>query len=683
VALLLAALPAIWLALLAGPSSAFAASHPRPATPPLHVHGAATAGYVSGYQPRQILHAYQIDQLVCAAAATCGAGQTIGIVDAYDDPTIEADLQTFDLQFGLPACTVANGCLTKATAQGAPATDAVWAREIALDVEWAHAMAPGARILLVESVDRLNNNLFGAVDYAVAHGASVISMSWGTPEASDENLDDRHFNVAGVSFTAASGDKGTGVQYPAASPYVIGVGGTSLPLDAQGGLTGPETAWSGSGGGASQYEALPSYQAKFGIATATRAVPDVSYQGDPSTGVAVFDSTPVNGVSGWYELGGTSSGAPQWAGLLADANALRSSPLSAIDSILYQAATGSAYSNDYRDIISGTNGTCGTACSAAPGYDMVTGLGSPIASGLIPFLAPATAPTASPTPTPTTTPIATPAPVTTTRTGMGYTLDAYGGLYPASGAPPFYSGMMWPNWNIARSAAIFADGSGGYVLDGYGGLHPFGAAPAPVGAPYFPGFDIARDVALLPGASRVRAQGYVLDGWGGLHPFGGAPPTWGAGYWKNWDIAKRVALLSDGTGGYVLDGWGGLHVFAIGSNPMPPAITNSGYWPNWNIARDIALTPGSTASNVSGVTLDGWGGVHPFGAAGPVTMLSGFWPNWDIARAVSMSASSTAAHPMGWVLDGWGGLHQFGGAPLVQAGAFWPNHDVAKQLLMQ
>jgi hypothetical protein len=241
--------------------------------------------------------------------------------------------------------------------------------------------------------------------------------------------------------------------------------------------------------------------------------------------------------------------------------------------------------------------------------------------------------------------------------------------------------MMWPNWNIARSAAIFADGSGGYVLDGYGGVHPFGATHQVATAYY--GWDIARDVVFLPTATGATPQGYTLDGWGGIHPFGGAPATRGGGYWPNFDIAKRFALLSDGSGGYILDGWGGLHPFAVGSNPMPPAITNFAYWPNWNIARAIALTPGATAGNVSGVTLDGWGGVHPFGSTAPITMLTGFWLNWDIARAVSLSASSTAAHPMGWVLDGWGGLHQFGGAPLVQAGAFWPNHDVAKQLLMQ
>src|SRR2546426_7567936 len=217
----------------AGSSSAFAAvHHSRAASPPIHARKAAMALYVSGYAPTQFLHAYALDQLACSGdvAYPCGSGQTVGIIDAYDDPTVEADLQTFDAQFGLPACTLANGCLTKATPQGIPPTDAGWAREISLDVQWVHAIAPGARILLVESVDRYTDSLLAAVDYAVLNGASVVSMSWGAPEASDETTDDSHFRASGVSFVAASGDKGSGTQYPAASPYVIGVGGTSLPL---------------------------------------------------------------------------------------------------------------------------------------------------------------------------------------------------------------------------------------------------------------------------------------------------------------------------------------------------------------------------------------------------------------------------------------------------------------------
>jgi len=262
------------------------------------------------------------------------------------------------------------------------------------------------------------------------------------------------------------------------------------------------------------------------------------------------------------------------------------------------------------------------------------------------------------------------------------TLNAFGGLRAdGSTAPMAGTGFdNWPNWRIGRAAVLLPDATGGYLLDGWGGLHPFGAAVTTPSAGYWPNWDIARDIVLLPSSTAVAPQGYVLDGWGGLHPFGGAPATYGGGYWPNWDIAKRAVLLSDGTGGYILDGWGGLHGFAVGNNPMPPAVA-SAFWPGWNIARDLTLTPGSTASNLSGVTLDGFGGVHPFGSAGAV-QGEAFWPNWDIARSVRLSPQSTAPNPQGWTLDGYGGLHPFGGAPAVASGAYW-GRDIAIQLTEQ
>ncbi|MEA2634868.1 MAG: chitinase [Chloroflexota bacterium] len=261
-----------------------------------------------------------------------------------------------------------------------------------------------------------------------------------------------------------------------------------------------------------------------------------------------------------------------------------------------------------------------------------------------------------------------------------HTLDAYGGVGPDAGSAPLGSSAYWRGWKIARSAAILSDASGGYVLDGYGGLHQFGGATQVSSSAYF-GWDIARDVVLLPASTTSQPQGYTLDGWGGIHPFGGAPGVRGAPYWANFDIAKRLALLSDGTGGYVLDGYGGLHPFATGTNPLPPAITNASYWKGWNIARDLALTPGSTAAGVSGVTLDGWGGVHPFGAAGSASATA-VWRGWDIARAVRLSPSSTPGQPQGWVMDGWGGMHPFGGVPRIYSYSYWPGQDIAVQLLV-
>jgi hypothetical protein len=178
-------------------------------------------------------------------------------------------------------------------------------------------------------------------------------------------------------------------------------------------------------------------------------------------------------------------------------------------------------------------------------------------------------------------------------------------------------------------------------------------------------------------------MGYTLDGFGGIHAFGGAPVAHWSAYWPNWDIAKRLVLLSDGSGGYVMDGYGGLHPFSVGSNPMPPAIHNFAYWPGWNIARDVVLLPGSTAANVGGVTLDGYGGVHPFGTTSVVPKLSVYWAGWDIARAVRLSPASTPSQPQGWVMDGFGGLHPFGGAPAIPYSAYWPNHDIGVDVAIQ
>ncbi len=370
------------------------------ARPPIHVRRAATSA-PTGYSPSQIRHAYGFDQV-----SRDGTGQIIAIVDAFDDPTVASDLQTFIKTFGLPgmkglpntpSCTVAAGphpCFQKVYAQKKPRTNGGWALEISLDVQWAHAIAPGADILLVEANDNSFSNLLGAVDVAVNMGAKVVSMSWGGSEFSFESLFDFHFNHAGVSFTAASGDSGTGVIYPAASPYVLAVGGSTLQLNPVNGEVLSETAWNGSGGGLSAAEAEPGYQSNYSIpfTGGRRGVPDVAYNADPNTGVPVFDSTPFNGQTGWFQVGGTSAGAPQWAALIALADQGRTTGLSTSSDLTsspeYSAAAppfSTLYASNYSDILSGTNGTC-TICSAGPGYDFVTGLGSPHANNLVPYL---------------------------------------------------------------------------------------------------------------------------------------------------------------------------------------------------------------------------------------------------------------------------------------------------------
>jgi subtilase family serine protease len=340
----------------------------------------------SAFTPAQIRHAYGFDRI-----ANQGAGQVIGIVDAYDDPNVQSDLSVFSQQFGLPACTASNGCFREVFEKSRPKANANWALEIALDVEWAHAIAPKATIVLVEVSSNSLSDLLAGVDVAVRNGATVVSMSWMAGEFSGEKNQDNHFVSNGVTFLAASGDSGTGAAYPAASPNVIGVGGTHLTLN--GGNYSSETAWSGSGGGLSAYEHEPLYQAQFGIPDnpkGARGIPDVSYNGDPSTGIAIYESVGLNGSSGWFQVGGTSAGTPQWAALVAIANSLRTAArkanLSSTNTALYSLAKANIGS-DFHAVTQGTNGTCGAVCDALSGYDYVTGLGTPQAAALIPALA--------------------------------------------------------------------------------------------------------------------------------------------------------------------------------------------------------------------------------------------------------------------------------------------------------
>jgi subtilase family serine protease len=338
----------------------------------------------SAFIPAKVRHAYGFDQIL-----NQGAGQVIGIVDAYDDPNAEADLGVFTKQFSLAACTTANGCFHKIYSNGKkPASNANWAVEIALDIQWAHAIAPQAKIVLVETPSNSLSDLVNGVDVAVRNGASAVSMSWTAAEFSGEKNLDNHFVSNGVTFFAASGDSGTGVAYPAASPYVIGVGGTSLTVDSNGNYLS-ETAWSGSGGGESSIEAEPLFQEQFKIpndSRGTRGVPDVSYNANPGTGYAVYDSVSISGASGWFQVGGTSAAAPQWAALVSIANssrvAARKGDLSSTDSTLYSLAK-TALGTDFHAVTQGTNGTCGALCTASTGFDFVTGLGTPQAKVLI------------------------------------------------------------------------------------------------------------------------------------------------------------------------------------------------------------------------------------------------------------------------------------------------------------
>lgn len=353
------------------------------ASPTFEISPFAGGGPGGGYTPAQMSTAYRFNSISFNGTAGTGSGETIAIVDAYNDPNIQADLNTFDAQFGLPAITVTRVNQTGGTSYPASDSTGGWELEESLDVEWAHAMAPGAKIMLVEANSASYGDLLTAVTYAAGH-ANVVSMSWGGGEFSGENTyDSSYFSHPGVVYVASAGDSGAPASYPSASPNVLSVGGTTLNLGSANAWSS-ETGWSGSGGGPSSFESQPSYQKGVVSQTSTaRATPDVAYNASPSTGVSVYDSVPYQGTTlGWVVVGGTSAGAPQWAALVAIADQGRSlAGQSALNSTSPQQVMNLLYANpaDFHDITSGTS-TGSPHYSAGTGYDYVTGMGSPIAN---------------------------------------------------------------------------------------------------------------------------------------------------------------------------------------------------------------------------------------------------------------------------------------------------------------
>lgn len=367
----------------------------------------------SGYGPTNLQSAYKL-------STAAGSGVTVAIVDAYNDPNAESDLAVYRTQYGLPACTTANGCFAKVNQNGAtsplPANNTGWAGEISLDVDMVSAICPNCKILLVEANSANDADLYTAVDYASAH-AKYVSNSWGGSEYSGQTTDDSHFNHPGVAITASTGDDGTGASYPATSRYVVAVGGTSLSTSSNTrGWT--ESAWSGAGSGCSAFDTKPTWQTVTTNCT-RRAEADVSAVADPNTGVAVYQTY---GASGWSVYGGTSASAP----IIASVYALAGTPGTAD----YPAAYPYAHTGNLFDVTSGSNGSCGAPiCSATTGWDGPTGLGTP--NGTAAFVAGTTS---------TGVTVTNPANQSTaTGTAVSLTLHATGGTgtytWSASGLP--------------------------------------------------------------------------------------------------------------------------------------------------------------------------------------------------------------------------------------------------------
>lgn len=383
---------------------------------------AGISAAVTTYTPAQVRAAYNLPALpasftglTAAQLAQFGAGQTIYIVDAYHNPNAAAELAAFNTKFGLPGCTTkqytigtalplpapaANACefgIVYNTAAGgitntAPAYNSGWATEISLDVQWAHAIAPLARIVLIEAPDASINSLVGGVNLANAMGPGAVSMSFGANEGTWTSSVDSAFANTKMTYLAATGDNGVSVSWPSVSTKVLAVGGTSLTYSGTG--TRSEVAWSGTGGGISAYVATPSYQTSAvpGMGTPVRrTVADVSMNANPNTGQYVAVINPGSTTVNWISAGGTSMSTPQWAGIVAMANAVRAASGKAVigqaHSTLNQTISTNAtnYAKGFLDVTSGTHGTCGT-CSAKTGFDQLTGLGTPNVTNLVTLL---------------------------------------------------------------------------------------------------------------------------------------------------------------------------------------------------------------------------------------------------------------------------------------------------------
>ena len=341
--------------------------------------GIAPAATVSGYGPSDLQSAYNL----ASASANNGSGVTVGIVDAFNDPNAFSDVNTYRAQFGEPALascapsavkSSTTPCFAKSDQNGGtsfPRTNSGWAQEESLDIDMASALCPKCNILLVEARSATITNLGTSVNTAVSLGAAVVSNSYGGSESSGETSTENSFyNHPGVAITASSGDSGFGVQFPAASRFVTAVGGTSLTR--AGNTRGwTETAWSGAGSGCSAFITKPTWQTDSGCAR--RTVADVSAVADPNTGVAVFDSTPANGQSGWLVFGGTSVASP----IIATVYALAGNASSVTYGSFPYAHTSALF-----DVTSGSNGSCGSyLCTSGTGYDGPTGLGTPNGTG--------------------------------------------------------------------------------------------------------------------------------------------------------------------------------------------------------------------------------------------------------------------------------------------------------------
>jgi subtilase family serine protease len=373
-----------WMAIVSNPNST------------LHAPGQTSCSATTNlcyYYPSDVLTAYAIPSI---AHGNGGAGMTVAIVDAYYNPQTEADLASFNSDFGLPACTIAGGCLTIVSQTGgSPAGvgfNQGWAQETNLDVQTVHALAPNAKILLVAANSNSFVDLGTGVQYAETH-ANVVSNSYGGDEFNGETSFDTYYSTSTVPLLFSSGDHGSVTEYPCTSKYVSCVGGTNL-LTTASGYRNVEAVWGdgnsgdgGAGGGCSPYVAQPTFQAGFSTCGNFRGVPDISALADPNTGLLIYLGTNASGGgAGLYVFGGTSLAAPLTAAIVATIDTARAFagklPLGAnLAQLFYQAAANPYYRYRFYDVAHGSSGNAATT-----GWDKATGLGVALGPALAAYL---------------------------------------------------------------------------------------------------------------------------------------------------------------------------------------------------------------------------------------------------------------------------------------------------------
>ncbi len=341
-------------------------------------HQTTRGALPSGFSPSSLRAAYGVSP--ATPYASCSAfGPTVAVVAAYGYPGAESDLAFYRKTYNLPACTTANGCFRKynqAGVQGSyPSANTGWAQEQALDIQMVSAICPCCKLALVEANTASLTDLGAAVNTAAKLGVVAISNSYGGPEAGTSSINATYYNHPNIAMTASSGDNGYGVEFPASSPNVIAVGGTTLSRNTSVARGWAETAWKGAGSGCSTVYAKPAWQSDKGCGR--RTVADAAAVADPNTGVAVY--APYGGSSAWLIFGGTSVAAPIVAGLYGVKGSWPTSTSCASPTTAGCALYKNAVSTNVNDVTGGTNGSCGGSylCTATPGYDGPTGVGTP------------------------------------------------------------------------------------------------------------------------------------------------------------------------------------------------------------------------------------------------------------------------------------------------------------------